>query len=480
MYLNKIFNSQTKTLTRGALIIGVSYFFSAVLGLIRDRLLVGHFGAGLELDVYFAAFRIPDFVYNILILGGLIVAFLPLFAEYFSKNKVDEANASSPPFANARVNEVWQMTNYILNAFLIFILAISFILFLLTPWFIKWLFPGFGPAHYKLAVPLIRLLFLSPIFFGISNLLSGILQYFQRFFIYSLTPILYNLGIIFGILFLTPHFGIFGVGLGVVFGAFLHMAIQIPTARNCGLSYKFLLDFKYPAIKRIFKLMVPRVFGVAAQQINLIIITAIASTISAGSIVIFSISNNFQGLPVGVIGASFAVAIFPTLSRFFAENRKKEFLENFSSIFRQILVFVIPISILTFLLRDQIVGIIYLTGKFGLDDAKLASACLGIFAFSIFAQSLIPLLTRAFFSLQDTKTPTLITLAVVLINIILSFSFVWLLRTPNIFSNFLTEFFSLLRNENTPLLGLPLAFSISAICQFILLIFFLRKKLTRE
>ena len=464
MYLNKIFNSQTKTLTRGALIIGVSYFFSAVLGLIRDRLLVGHFGAGLELDVYFAAFRIPDFVYNILILGGLIVAFLPLFAEYFPRNKV----------------ETWQMTNYILNAFLIFILAISFILFLLTPWFIKWLFPGFGPAHYKLAVPLIRLLFLSPIFFGISNLLSGILQYFQRFFIYSLTPILYNLGIIFGILFLTPHFGIFGVGLGVVFGAFLHMAIQIPTARNCGLSYKFLLDFKYPAIKRIFKLMVPRVFGVAAQQINLIIITAIASTISAGSIVIFSISNNFQGLPVGVIGASFAVAIFPTLSRFFAENRKKEFLENFSSIFRQILVFVIPISILTFLLRDQIVGIIYLTGKFGLDDAKLASACLGIFAFSIFAQSLIPLLTRAFFSLQDTKTPTLITLAVVLINIILSFSFVWLLRTPNIFSNFLTEFFSLLRNENTPLLGLPLAFSISAICQFILLIFFIKKKLTRE
>ena len=461
---NNIFNSQTKNITRGALILGASYFISAILGLIRDRLLAGRFGAGLELDVYFAAFRIPDFVYNILILGGLIVAFLPLFAEYFSRNK----------------NEAWQMTNYILNAFLIFLIAISFILFILTPWLVKWLFPGFGPEHYKLAIPLIRLLFLSPIFFGVSNLLSGILQYFQRFFIYSLTPILYNLGIIFGILFLTPHFGIFGVGLGVVFGAFLHMAIQIPTARNCGLSYKFLLDFKYPAIKRIFKLMVPRVFGVAAQQINLIIITAIASTISAGSIVIFSISNNFQGLPVGVIGASFAVAVFPTLSRFFAENRKKEFLENFSSIFRQILVFVIPISILTFLLRDQIVGIIYLTGKFGLDDAKLASACLGIFAFSIFAQSLIPLLTRAFFSLQDTKTPTLITLAVVLINIILSFSFVWLLRTPNIFSNFLTEFFSLLRNENTPLLGLPLAFSISAICQFILLIFFLRKKLTRE
>ena len=459
--LNKIFNSQTKTLTRGALIIGASYFFSAILGLISDRLLAGRFGAGLELDVYFAAFRIPDFIYNILILGGLIVAFLPLFAEYFSKNK----------------EESWEMVNYVLNFFLIFLIFASLIFFILTPWLVKWLFPGFGPEHYKLAIPLIRLLFLSQIFFGASNLFSGILQYFNRFLIYSLTPILYNLGIIFGILFLTPHFGIFGVGMGVVFGAFLHMAIQIPTAINCGFSYKFLLDFKYPAIKRIFKLMIPRVFGVAAQQINLIVITAIASTITAGSITIFNFSNNIQSLPIVIVGVSFAVAIFPALSRFFAQNQKKEFLENFSSIFRQILFFIIPISILIFLLRNQIIGILYRTGKFGLEDAKLASACLGIFALSIFAQSLIPLLARAFFSLQDTKIPTLITISAVFLNIILSFSFIWLLRASNIFSNFLIEFFSLLRNENISLLGLPLAFSISAIFQFVLLTLFLRKKL---
>lgn len=460
---NKIFNSQTKPITKGALILGMSYFISAILGLLRDRLLAGRFGAGLELDVYFAAFRIPDFVYNILILGGLIVAFLPLFAEYFSRNK----------------DEVWQMANHVLNAFLIFLISISFIFFIFTPWLIKWLFPGFGEEHYKLAIPLIRLLFLSPIFFGISNLLSGILQYFQRFFIYSLTPILYNLGIIFGILFLVPYFGIFGVGMGVVFGAFLHMAIQIPTAINCGFSYKFLLDFKYPALKRIFKLMVPRVFGVAAQQINLIVITAIASTITAGSIAIFSISNNFQSLPVGIIGASFAVAIFPTLSRFFAENQKKEFLENFSSIFRQILFFVIPVSVLIFLLRTPIITFIYKTGKFTLSDVQLTSACLGIFALSIFAQSLIPLLARAFFSLQDTKTPTLITFSAVSLNIILCFSFVWLLKSPNIFSNSLIEFFSLFRNENTSLLGLPLAFSISAIFQFILLYFSFKQKIKK-
>lgn len=461
MYFNKIFNHQTKKITSGALILGASYFISAILGLIRDRLLASRFGAGLELDVYYSSFRIPDFIYNILILGGLIVAFLPLFSEYYSKNK----------------KEAWQMANYTLNAFLFFLILISFIFFILTPWLIKWLFPGFGKEHYKLAVPLIRLLFLSPIFFGISNFLSGILQYFHRFFIYSLTPILYNLGIIFGILFLAPYFGIFGVGMGVVFGAFLHMAVQIPTAKNCGFHYKFLLDFKYPAIKRVFNLMLPRIFGVAAQQINLIVITAIASTISAGSIAIFNISNNFQNLPVGLIGTSFAIAVFPTLSQTWAQNQKKEFLENFSLIFRQILFFAIPVSILIFLLRNQVAKILYLHGKFSLNDVQLTSACLGVFTFSIFAQSLIPLFIRTFFSLQDAKTPTLITIFTVLLNVILSFCLVWLFKFPNIFSNFFITFFSLLRSENTPLLGLPLAFSFSAIFQFFLLYFSLKQKI---
>lgn len=131
------------------------------------------------------------------------------------------------------------------------------------------------------------------------------------------------------------------------------------------------------------------------------------------------------------------------------------------------------------MLRNPIIEILYLTGKFGLEDVKLTSACLGAFAFSIFAQSLIPLLARAFFSLQDTKTPTLITFWAVFLNIILAFSFIWLLKSPNIFSNFLIDFFSLLRNENTPLLGLPLAFSISAIFQFALLYFSFKQKIKK-
>ncbi len=458
--LKRFFNFQTKNISANALILGVSYFLSALLGLFRDRLLAGNFGAGLQLDVYFAAFRIPDFVYNILILGGLTIAFLPLFSEYFSKNK----------------NEAWRMTNHLLNVFLLFLISISLVLFIITPWLISWIFPGFGKEAIKLAIPLTRLLFLSPIFFGISNLFSGILHYFNRFFVYSLSPILYNLGIIFGILFLSPRFGIFGVGMGVILGAFLHMAIQIPSAINCGFSYKALFNLKYPALKRIFYLMMPRVFGVAAQQINLIIITGIASTITAGSIAIFNFSNNLQGLPVGIIGVSFAVAVFPTLSRTFAENQKKEFFQNFSLVFRRILFFIIPVSILLFLLRNPIVSLIYKTGKFNVEDVQITSVCLGIFALSIFAQSLIPLLARGFFSLQDTKTPTLVTFIAITLNIILAFFFIQVFSHPNAFSSSLGNFFGLEVSEKTSVVGLPLAFSLAAILQFILLFILFRRK----
>ncbi len=454
---------QTKHITLGALILGGSYFFSAVLGLLRDRLLAGSFGAGLELDVYFASFRIPDFIYHILILGGLVVSFLPLFSEYFSRNK----------------EEAWKMTNYILNTLLVFLILISFIFFIFTPWLIRWIFPGFGPEHHNLAIPLTRLLFLSPILFGISNLFSGILQYFRRFFIYGLTPILYNLAIIFGIIFLVPYFGIFGVGIGVILGAALHMAIQIPTAVRCGFSYKFLFNLKYPAIKRIFKLMLPRIFGVAAQQINLIIITAIASMVSLGAISVFNFSNNLQSLPLGIIGAAFAVSVFPTLSQAWAQDQKKEFLENFFFVFRRILFLIIPISILIFFLRTEIVNFILKTGFFGISEAKLTAACLGLFSFSIFAQALIPLLAKSFFSLQDTKTPTLITICSVTLNIGLAFFLVWLFKFPNLLSNFFISFFGLGQIENIAVIGLPLAFSISAIFQFVLLFVFFQLKIKK-
>ena len=459
--LNHIFNSQTKTVTFAAILLGISALISRLLGLVRDRLLAGRFGAGEELDIYFAAFRIPDFVYGILITAGITVVFLPVFAEYFNKRK----------------EEVWEFTNNILNCFLILVILLCGILAIFTPYLIKFVAPGFGPEQKALAVSLTRIMFLSPIFFSLSSVFSGVLHYFNRFFAYSIAPVLYNLSIIFGILFLVPIFGLWGLAYGVILGAFLHWLVQIPAAKNSGFKYLPVLNFKYPGLVKVFKLMIPRIIGAAAYHINLIVITAIASTLMVGSIAIFNFSNNLQHFPIGIVGASFALASFPALSRAWANGVKEEFLENFSSVFRQILFLIIPISLLMFLLRAQIVRLILGTGNFGWLETKLTAASLGLFCFGIFAFSLIPFLARVFYSFQNTKTPVAIGLVSMALNVALCFSIVWLLSFPNIFQEFMINTLKLQGIGNIGVVGLPLALSISGIFQFSLLLFFLRKRL---
>jgi putative peptidoglycan lipid II flippase len=460
--INQIFNSRTKTVTFAAILLAISALISGILSLIGDGLLAGKFGVWGETNIYFTAFKIPDLVYNLLIVGGLGISFLPIFSEYYQK---DEKKA-------------WEMTNHILNVFLFFLILISLILFIFTPQLIHFIAPGFSSEAKEETVLLTRLMFLSPIFFGLSSIFSSILQYFDRFLIYSLCPILYNLGIIFGILFLAPKFGILGVGMGVILGAFFHWIIQIPSAINCGFRYKFLFNFKYPAIKKIFSLMFPRIFAVAAQQINLIIINAIASTI-LGAISIFNFANNLQNFPVTIIGVSFAIASFPILSKNWANGQKKEFLENFSLTFRQILYLIIPISLLLFILRAQIVRLVLgsLGKEFDWVATRLTAASLGIFSISILASALIPLLYRAFFSLQDTKTPTSIAILSIILNIILTFSFTHLLNSQNLLSLFFIKLLKLKGIEKISAIGLPLAFSFSSIFQFLFLFLFFQKRI---
>jgi len=459
--LNNLFNSQTKTITGAAGILAISSLVSRLLGLVRDRLLASTFGAGSNLDVYFAAFRIPDLIYNILIAGGVIVAFLPLFSEYFLKNK----------------EESWKFANNVLNIFFFFLILISLILSIFAPIFVKLITPGFNSQQLSLTILLTRILFLSPILLGLSSIFSGILQYFNKFLVYSLSPILYNLGIILGIIFLAPLSGILGVTLGVILGAFFHFAIQIPSAIGSGFSYKPIFNIRDPKIKRVFSLMIPRTLGVAAPQINLMVVTAIASTLTVGSLSIFNLSNNLQQFPLGLIGIPFAVATFPLLSQAWAAIKKEDFVKNFSSTFRQILFLIIPVGFLIFILKTQIVAIILKSGRFSQSAVELTAACLGLFVLGIWANSLIPLIFRAFFAFQDTKTPTIIAIAAMVLNIFLCLSFVWFLSFPNFFQVFMVNLFSLQKIGNVSVIGLPLAFSIDSILQFSLLMFFLHKRI---
>jgi putative peptidoglycan lipid II flippase len=228
--------------------------------------------------------------------------------------------------------------------------------------------------------------------------------------------------------------------------------------------------------------MLPRTFALAAQQINLIAVTAIASTLSIGFVAIFAYSQDIYYVPVGVVALPLSLAVFPSLSRFFAQHQLAEFKECLFSSLRKTLIFIVPLAVLMFVLRAQLVRLIFGTlgpGNFDWTATRLTAACVGVFSIAILAQGLLPLLSRAFFSWADTKTPTLITIATVALNIILCFTFVWLLHpgASNFLYSGLAAFLKLSEMENISIIGLALAFSLSSLFQLGLTLFFLNKKI---
>ncbi|MDD5590026.1 MAG: murein biosynthesis integral membrane protein MurJ, partial [Candidatus Portnoybacteria bacterium] len=404
-FFEKILNSESKTITSAAIIIGASSFISRILGLLRDRILAGTFGAGNELDIYWAAFRIPDLVYNLMVIGALSAGFIPVFTSYLAKN--DESGK----------REMWYLANGVLNLLIVALIVICGILAIFTPWLMKFITPGFSGEKMAMTINLTRLMFLSPIFLGASAVFGGILQSYKRFFVFSLSPIIYNLGIIFGAMFLVKHSGLYGLAWGVILGAAGHMLIQIPSAVACGYSWRMVFDLTHEGIKKISRLMVPRTLSLATGQISRLGMTAIASTLGAGSLAIFNLADNLRSFPLGVAGLSFAVAAFPTLAEAAARKDWREFVKNFSGTTRQILFFMIPASVWLVVLRAQLVRIVLGTGKFDWQDTILTIETLQYFCIGLAASALVYFLIRAFFALEDTKTPFFIGLVTALCEI---------------------------------------------------------------
>jgi len=459
MFFRKILNSSQNTVTGAAVILTIAVLLSRVLGLVRDRLLAGAFGASINLDIYFAAFRIPDLVYSILFAGGVIVSLLPLFSEIYCKDK----------------EKSWDTINNILNIFIVFYFFFAIIFFIYTPQIISSMVSGFDAKSIQTTVDLTRLIFISVFFFGLSSIFSTVLNYFNRFVTYSLAPVIYNLGIIFGVFFLSPYFGVFGAGIGVIIGSFLHFLIQVPSAVRCGYRYKFIIDFKSPALREFIGLIIPRTIASSSSQINFIVITFIASGIGAGAISIFNLSNNLRYLPIGIIGVSFATAIFPVISKLWAENKKEEYFNQFTKVFNEVLYISFPIGILIFVLRNEIVDIVLRTGHFGSTAVAITAAALGLYFVSTAAQCLVPILLRGFFSIKDTITPTAIAIFFVIANIFLSFFFVSIFNGNNLLVSLTKNILNVDGVANFSVLGLVVAFNVGLVLEFILLFYFFYK-----
>ncbi len=388
--LSKLWHGETNGIAAAAFVVGAASLASRLVGVLRDRELASTFGAGPILDAYYAAFRIPDFLYNLIILGALSAGFIPVFSEYLSTRASREA---------------WKLAEQVLTVVGATMLVVCALLALFAPLIVPFTVPGFSGEQLDLTIRLSRIMFLSPLFLGLSAVMGGILQATRRFVAFSLAPVVYNLSIIAGVLVLAPRLGIEGVAWGVVIGAFLHFAIQAAIGLRLGVRRIPWPSFHHEGVRRIVKLMLPRAAGLAVSQVNLFVLLLFASALPAGSIAVFTLATNLQSFPVGLIGVSFAVAAFPFFTAAANRNNRSEFDSAFESAARKIMFFILPATALFFLLRAQIVRLALGAGVFDWNDTIRTATVLGVFLLSLLGQSIVPLLARAFYAYQNTMTP---------------------------------------------------------------------------
>lgn len=444
---------------QAAFLLGFAALLSNLLGLYRDRLLASKFGAGAALDIYYASFKIPDFFYVMSLFIAASAALIPLFLK---KEQEDKKAAEN-------------FINQILGVFFIIFSILALALYFLMPFFSNYIAPGFAEADKKEMTALSRILLLSPLFLGLSNVASSVIQSRGRFFVYALSPILYNAGIILGILFLQPLFGLKGLIYGVLAGAFLHFFIQMPALINLGFKFRPSFNFSFEALSAVLKISFPRALTLSLNQIVLAAITAFASLIGPGSIAVFNLASNLQSAPLMIIGASYATAAFPVLAKNALNQNDKQFLSQVESVLKHIIFWSLPIIALFIVLRAHIVRVILGAGNFGWVDTRLTAACLGILSLNILFQGLIMLYLRAFYAAGKTRPPLIAGLASAFLSIFSAFFLLKIFETSIAFQNFLNGIFRIQDLNGTAVLILAIAITLGGFLNLVLLTLFFAK-----
>jgi len=451
----KIFNREYGNINQAALLLGFFAFMSQVLALFRDRAIAHFVGPSPSLDAYYAAFRIPDLIFISIASLASITVLIPFIS---AKMRGEEVTPEARKFLND-----------IFTVFFIAMVLVSVIAFFLMPRLIPFVTPGF-PLHLQSeVVDLSRIMLLSPIFMGLSNLFGTVTQLFRKFFIFSLSPILYNFGIIFGVVVLYKIFGIHGLALGVVLGALMHFLIQVFASSWCNFMPKFSMSVDFSDIKRAATISLPRTLGLSFNSIALISIIALASFLKSGSISIFNLSLNLQSVPLNIIGISYAVAAFPTLVKSMSLGKLDEFKDHLKSAGRQIIFWSLPVTFLFIVLRAQIVRVILGSPTFSWENTRLVAASLAIFSISIMAQGLIALFARAYYAGGNTRRPLIINFISSVSIIILSSLFLYIFKTYPFFKYLIESLLKVSDIPGTEILMLPLAYSCGTIINLILL-----------
>jgi putative peptidoglycan lipid II flippase len=387
-------------LARAGLIVSGAFLVSRILGWVRLVVFAQLFDAA-QLDPFFAAFRIPDLIFQLVAAGALSSALIPIVASLLERD--DEAHA-------------WRVVSTVINLMLIALAALAAVLFLLAPAVMRVIAPGFEGESLEQTIVLTRIMLLSPIFLSMGAVATSVLNAGGRFAASAVAPSVYNLAIIGGALFLAPTFGVTGLAIGVVAGSLGHLLVQVQPLRRLGFRYEPRIDRDDPESRRALLLMAPRAFGLGASQITFIVVTALASTVSLGAVTDFNYAFILLQIPIGVIGVPLGIVLLPSLSRDAAVGREAEFAGLLTRAVRLLVFVMIPIAALAAVLRHELVELLFGGGRLGPADLDLIATTLLWFLTGLAAHALIAVLARAFYARQDTLTPVLAAIGAVAVN----------------------------------------------------------------
>lgn len=440
---------EVRGLHQAAYVLAAFAFGSQLLALVRDRLLASQFGADLELDIYYAAFRIPDLLYVLFASSLSVYVLIPFVA---ARIKGDDATAAQ------------KLLSQVFSVFLLVYTALTACLLVLLPYLQPLLFPGFNHVADTFVLTT-QVLLLQPLLLGISSLFGVVTQLGHRFVLYAISPLIYNIGIIFGIAVLYPLLGLAGLALGVVIGAFGHMLVQWPLVRASALSFGVTKEIDWREILSVLRVSVPRAVTLALHQIVLLILVGVASIMTVGSVAVLQFAYNLQSVPLAIVGASYSIAAFPMLADLFAQKQLQKFQYHVMTALRHIVFWSVPIIGLAIVLRAQIVRVVLGAGAFDWADTRLTAAVLALLVISLFAQACNLLLVRAFYAAGNTRTPLLVTLGGSVFAVGLAYYLYYLYETVPLFATWLQTLLRVDAVVGTEVMVLALAYSIGIVSQ---------------
>jgi putative peptidoglycan lipid II flippase len=404
-------------LVRAGIILSAAFLVSRVLGYVRTVVLGATFGTGPELDAFFAAFRVPDLIFQIVAAGAMGSALIPVVAGLFAAGERGHA---------------WRVVATLANLLLVAMTVLAVAAFIGAPLLVRALAPGFDEAGIARTIDLTRIMLVAPILLSLGAIATSALNAEGRFTAAAMAPIVYNLAIIGAALILGPTMGVTGLAIGVVAGALGHLLVQLPTLFGLGFRPAWTIDLSDRAARQVLALLAPRALGLGASQVTFIVMTALASSLGEGAISSYTIAFALLQIPVGIIGVPLGVVIFPSISREHALGATAAYVSMVTRSVRLLIFAMVPIAALGMALRIPVVELLFGYGKFDATAIETTAATLTLFLIGLPAHASIAVLARAFYARQDTRTPVAAAVLAVVVNTALGIMLVTPLGLPGL------------------------------------------------